>query len=447
MKKAPQLPRLRLPQLRDHQYQLLLIRIEPLQPTRLPLSSPKKLPTVTATDPTRSERPTTATTASTCNKTSRTPPISTVWHTRTRTIRKIATNILITRNEAKIRDIVDTVGAITTHGDVDLVITSLTLAIKVEATMHLALPTNGQTSTIQMAPTRITLEQVALTSQVTTILTLEAITITSIIVEVTIRATIRTYPMRRLTLVGTDMNTMIRVTQQPVEVKVQQAMSLSRSTIIRTLRRANRHREQARVKGQPLGRATTAIAIFSNMITIMVTMSMISLKATITWRIVAVITEAVTQNTVVEATVTKTGSHNNTGRLSRKIQTRSTRIRISTLQQEVVIKAPGQVKLQIRVTLLASKTWVTVTSIHRISLGTMLTMLTKIELRLTSKTSISQRTHLPPTSLLSKSPTILTNSSPNTNSKARIRPSTTINQSNPQVTPQTLLILPPLTVV
>lgn len=173
-------------------------------------------------------------------------------------------------------------GAITTHGDVDLVITSLTLAIKVEATTHLALPTNGQTSTIQMAPTRITLEQVALTSQVTTILTLEAITITSIIVGVTIRATIRTYPMRRLTLVGTDMNTMIRVTQQPVEVKVQQAMSLSRSTIIRTLRRANRHREQARVKGQPLGRATTAIAIFSNMITIMVTMSMISLKATIT---------------------------------------------------------------------------------------------------------------------------------------------------------------------
>ena len=167
------------------------------------------------------------------------------------------------------------------HGGVDLVITSLTLAIKVEATMHLALPTNGQTSTIQMAPTRTTLLE-ALTSQVTTILTLAAITITSIIVEVTIRATIRTYPMRRLTLVGTDMSTMIRLTQQPVEVKVQQAMSLSRSTIIRTRHRANRHREQAKDKDHPLVKATTAIAIFSNMITTMVTMSMISLKATIT---------------------------------------------------------------------------------------------------------------------------------------------------------------------
>jgi len=64
----------------------------------------------------------------------------------------------------------------------------------------------------------------------------------------------------------------------------------------------------------------------------------------------------VTLSTVGEAMVTRTGSHSNTGRLSRKIQTRSTRIRISTLEQEAVIKELGLAKLQIRVRLQASKT-------------------------------------------------------------------------------------------
>ena len=286
MKKAPQLPRRQ--QLRDHQF-LPLIRIEPLQPTHQP-SSLKKLPTATVTDRTRSAPPTTATIESTCNKTSRTPPISIAVCLRihTRTIRKIATSILTTRKGARTRDTVDTVGEITQEA-ADLAITSLTLATKVEATTNLALPTNGRTSTTQMAPTQATLEAASTSQVATTIQTLAAaITITSIIVEATIRrVAIRIiYLMHQLTLVGTDMNTMIRVTQhQLVEAKALQATSLSLSTTIRrrTRRRANRHhREQARVRGHPLARATTAIAISSNMITIMVTMPMISLRATIT---------------------------------------------------------------------------------------------------------------------------------------------------------------------
>jgi len=179
------------------------------------------------------------------------------------------------------------VGGITQEA-ADLAITSLTLAIKVEATTNLALPTNGRTSTTQMAPTQATLEAASTSQVATTIQTLAAaITITSIIVEATIRrVAIKICLMHQLTLVDTDMNTMIRVTQhQLVEAKALQATSLSLSTTIRrrTRRRANRHhREQARVKGHLLARATTAIAIFSNMITIMVTMPMISLRATIT---------------------------------------------------------------------------------------------------------------------------------------------------------------------
>ena len=78
------------------------------------------------------------------------------------------------------------------------------------------------------------------------------------------------------------MNIMIRLTREPVEAKALLEMSLSLSTTILTRRRANRHREEARDKGHPLVKATTAITMSSNMITIMDTMSMISLKATIT---------------------------------------------------------------------------------------------------------------------------------------------------------------------